>query len=354
MTVAEFLDWWRSRLGEMVPASLRGSWNDAKTTLVLEIEDNRLALSAPPAQTTARVELTPDVDRLGKPKPVQDFLFGLNGTPRRIRLSLAPSEYLSQQLMLPRAAQAHLAEAVGYQLPQLTPFTSDQLLYACGERPNSSPDGPLSVWLVAVPRQKVTRALAWIDQPPPDNPLPVQTPPDPGEKLVVSWSTRESATSPRRHLRLAWIGLAIAWLAVLGLHSHNRQQEQVQLDTTRAELRARASEVARLRDHLERARLQADWLAQHRAQAISPLVLIDTLTQQLDDQTWLQGLELKGQRLTLRGISASPAALLETLEGSELLQDVRFQSAITRDRREQGDRFNISARLERPAAEDGT
>ena len=114
------------------------------------------------------------------------------------------------------------------------------------------------------------------------------------------------------------------------------------------------SMAARLRDRLDQARSQAKWLSEHRQQAISPLMLIDTLTRQLDDQSWLQGLELKGRHLTLRGISSSPAALLETLEASRLLRDVKFQAAITRDSRAQGDRFNISARLERPPWENGT
>ena len=43
--------------------------------------------------------------------------------------------------------QAHLSEAVRYQLPQLTPFAADQLLYACGESADSPADGPLSVRL---------------------------------------------------------------------------------------------------------------------------------------------------------------------------------------------------------------
>ena len=83
-------------------------------------------------------------------------------------------------------------------------------------------------------------------------------------------------------------------------------------------------------------------------------MLLDMLTQQLDDRTWLQGLELRGQRLTLRGISSSPATLLETLEASRLLQNVRFEAAITRDGRGQGDRFNISAQLERAVEGGGT
>jgi general secretion pathway protein L len=351
MTTAEFFGWWRTQLSELVPARLHGSWHSTKTTLALRLEHGSLKLSAPPSEATATVELNP-ADGSSEPKAVADFLSKLPGRPQRIRLTLSPAEYLLAHLTLPRAAQAHLDEAVSYQLPQVTPFTADQLFYACGEAPDSPAHGPLSVWLVAVPSQRITRALGLIGQAPPDNPLPIKMPPGPGESLVVSWPVREQGQSPRRRMRIAWTVLLALWLGVLALHIDNREQAQAKLDLTRDELRVRAVEVGRLRDRLEHARSQATWLVDRRGKAISPLMLLDVLTQQLDDQTWLQGFELRGQRLTLRGISSSPAALLETLEASSLLRDVKFEAAITRDGRGQGDRFSISARLD-PAAQDG-
>ena len=353
MTAAEFFDWWRTQLSELVPATLRGSWHSAKTTVALKIGGGRVELGAPPANTTTAINLHGG-DEGAQTALAQGFLSRLPGVPQRIRLTLAPEEYLVRRLILPRAAQGHLNEAVGYQLPQLTPFTTDQLFYACGEAPDSPADGQVSVWLVAIPRQRIQRALALIGQLPPDGPLPIRAPPEPGEQLVVSWPIQDTAASPRRRMRVAWTGLAVLWVAVLGIHMQNRQQAQETLDLTRDGLRARAIEVARLRDRLDSTKSQINWLSQRKKNRVSLLVLLDELTQQLDDQTWLQGLELRGQRLTLRGISSSPATLLETLEASELLKNVRFEAAITRDGRGQGDRFNISAILERPVQDGGT
>jgi hypothetical protein len=186
MTAAGFFDWWRTQLGELVPAALRGSWHSAKTTLALRLEEGSLKLSAPPSEATAAIELIPG-DQASEPKALGEFLSRLPGRPERIRLTLGPGEYLLRHLTLPRPAQAHLDEAVGYQLPQVTPFAADQLFYACGETPGSPASEPLSVWLVAVPRRNLTRALGLIGQPPPDNPLPIKSPPGAGEALTVSW-----------------------------------------------------------------------------------------------------------------------------------------------------------------------
>jgi hypothetical protein len=50
----------------------------------------------------------------------------------------------------------------------------------------------------------------------------------------------------------------------------------------------------------------------------------------------------------MQGVSTAPAALIEALEQSPLLSDVRFESAITQAGRDEGRRFNISARVAPP------
>jgi len=348
MTMEDFFDWWKSQLAELVPAGLKGTWQGRKTTVLLKVSGTRVELSAPPGEASASVGL-PTEGKSESPPELVDFLATLPGTPQRIRLVLPTGEYLVNQLTLPRAARAHLAEAVGYQLPQLTPFASDQLYYACGETTDSPADGPISVWLVAIPRKRLDRALALIGQTPPSGPLPLKAPPSANEALELSWRVADTSSFPQRRRRFAWAGLAVLWIGVLAMHLHNTQDEQAELDKTLDEVRARASEVANLRDRLATATEQADWLTGHKQSSTSVLLILDTLSEQLDDQTWLQGLDLQGRRLVLRGLSSSPATLIETLEASDLFESVRFDSAITRDNRGQGDRFNISAELEAPA-----
>ena len=347
MTADEFFLWWRAQLAEIIPASLRGSWHNTKTSVLLSIDGNSLELSTPSTGAPAKFDLTANEDA-ARPKALQEFLSSLPGSPQRIRLNLAPAEYLSRQLTLPRAAKPNLAEAVRYQLPQLTPFSADQLLYACGEHPDSPADGPLSVWLVAIPRERVARALRLIGQSPPDSPLALRHPPAAGEPLALSWRVAETSRTPQHRKRLAWVGLIGLLIGVITLHFVNRQQEQAVLDSTLDEVRSRAVQVGNLRDRLTAANAQTAWLDEHKQSSVSTLALLNELAERLDDKTWLQGLELQGRRVTMRGISSSPATLIETLEASQLLKDVRFESAITRDNRGQGDRFNISAEIELP------
>jgi general secretion pathway protein L len=353
MKSAAFFSWWLSQLGELVPAPLRGSWHKTKTSVTLEISNDHCEISAPPGDMRASFSI-PRQEDAPVPQEVGPFIANLRGAPQRIQLVLAPDDYLSTRLTLPRAARAHLAEAVRYQLPQLTPFSADQLLYACGESPNSASEGPLPIWLVAIPRAKIARTLSAIGQPLPENPLPLRSPPASGSSLSLSWPVAEGPTEPRRRVRMAWLGLVILCVAVLGVHYSKVQSERSTLQDMLSELRPEAREVRRLRDRLTAARAQAESLLERKQTSLSPLMLLDALTRQLGDDTWIQGLELNGQRLKLRGISSSPASVIEQLEALELLREVRFDTAITRDGRSQGDRFNISAQLVHQAGEQGS
>lgn len=352
MTAGEFFNWWRTQLTELVPAALRGSWHDAKTAVRVHIDGDTVELSTASGGTPSRLQIPATSGET--PAEAREFLARMRGKPQRIRLSLAPDEYLSRRLTLPRAAQAHLDEAVRYQLPQLTPFAADQLLYACGEAGDKTADGPLSVWLVAVPRERIARALALIEQRPPDGLLPVRQPPTAGEPLEMSWSVTAHSAAPQRRWQLAWLALIGLWVSVIALHINNGNRQQAILDAKLTEVRERAFDVSNLRNRITRADQQVRWLGEHRQSAVSPLALLNELAERLDDETWLQGLEIQGRRVTLRGVSSSPATLIETLEASRLLTDVRFESAITRDNRAQGDRFNISARVQPSISGDDT
>lgn len=348
MRASDFFRWWTARLDELVPAPLRATLRETRASLTLKVDTDRIELSASSADAVVTLDAT-----AGNQAGLDALLSSLSGPPQRIRLALAPSTYLARRLTLPRAARGDLAEAVRYQLPALTPFRADNVLYACGETMVSAANGDLDVWLVAIPRQRLERTLQRIGQSPPRSPLPLQHPPADGETLEIVWRTADRSAPPLRLGRLAWIGMIALWLAVPSVHLYPVGNEQAALDRELATLRKEAREVSALRERLEAVQVQTTWLAERRQAAVSPLGVIDRLSELLDDRTWLQGLDLQGDGLTLRGLSSSTASLIEILEASSLLEDVRFDAAITRDRRGQGDRFNISARIVLTAKDDG-
>lgn len=353
MIASEFFDWWRSQLTSLLPESLRSNWRRQGRTASLRIEGDTVSLV--PAQGDSAVSLS----LASRADPGADGGSGQNVFPigddvQNLAVVLAPGEYLLSEFTLPRAAQAHLAEAVGYQLPKLIPFRTDEVVYACGIADNARSDGPLPVWLVAVPRRKLTAALALIGQTAPHKPLSLKTRPAAGADLALTWRIADKALAAQRNSRLLWAGLAMVWLAAIGLHFHNRYATHEALSAEADDLRVRAAEITGTRERLGEMALQVAWLHDKKDAAVSTLEVLDALTRQLDDDTWLQNLELKGRELSIQGLSPSPAGLIERLDDAALLNDVQFEAAITQDVRTGGSRFSIGARVQPQVREDGS
>ena len=353
MPLQEFFDWWRTQLSELVPASWQGRGQHRRNRVKMTLNPGTVKVEDAAGREVGEYKLsrheTPTV-----PDGVAEVIHGMRGQLRQIDIVVSQREFLLRHLTLPMAARTNLYEAVGYQLGKLTPFSSSQLLYACGTTAENVADGMVPVWLVAVPRQSLQQAMAVLGQETPAGPLPLTAPPAAEDSLRFTWQTAAKGGYSRHGLRLAFIGMLLLWAVGLGLHLHNISQAREHLSAELDELRVQAAEVQRLRDRIARHTDSAEKLIGLRQQYVSPLVVMDTLTEQLDDRTWLQNLELDGDDLTLRGTSSAAATLIETLEASDLFHQVEFNAAITRNAGENGDRFNLTARLSpAPAEGDG-
>ncbi|MCB1801377.1 MAG: PilN domain-containing protein [Gammaproteobacteria bacterium] len=352
MTSNSFFHWWFSQLAALVPASLRRGWQPLGATVSVEVDGPALKVSATgsdepitvdPSDTSARSEAMRSRLRAGLPQSLKS-----------IRIRLAPHEFLVRRFTLPHVARTHLTEAVGYQLPKLTPFSASQVIYACGIEDQSSDNSVLNVWLVALPRRRLTTIvkLLGLDMPEPE--LNLAGPPQPDEALEFIWRVAPRHNLSARKGRLLWIGAVGVWLLALGLHLNHQYRTHAELSTTLSELRKQALEVSHLRDRVQVISTRVDWLTKRKQATVSSLEVLDTVTRELDDDTWLQTLELNQDKLTLQGLSPAPAGLIEKLEQSHLLHDVRFEAAITQDARSSGSRFSISASVQSTDSGDGT
>jgi general secretion pathway protein L len=340
MTLRQFLRWWGGQLSSLLPAGLSGD-TVAGRRLTLSVDQARIEVLAPGAQNETAVSVE------------EARLMQLGGRVDAVTLHIGPRDYLVRQLTLPRIALSNLAETVGYQIQKLLPFNRDQVLYACGTSDAPAPDGQVAIWLAAIPKRTLQPPLDALDIALPDNPINLREPPTAGQPLQFSWRLARQDSRKTYVQKGLWLGLAATWALAIGLLVHDQQRQYDALLATHDALRGEAVNVGRLRERLDLAQSQFDAIVQRRRDAVSVLGLLGALTETLDDDTWLINLELQGSDLALQGVSAKPAALIETLEDSELLSDVRFEAAITQAGREAGSRFNISAKAA-PASPEAT
>lgn len=338
MNISGFLRWWGEQLTDCLPTRVRGWLTEQGTVLHLQRDDTHWQASL--RHGRAHRPLSDDAT-LDAPS-MQAALREHPGV-QRIELQLPAGQYLARHVDLPLAAADDLPQAIGYQIETLTPFKRDQLWLFCGEQ-QRLPDGKrLRAWLVAVPRQA---AGLLQDLQLTSDTQPVRGPrqaPAPGAPITLGFPPRGN----RRNLPLGWLLLGLNLLALLlaaSLHVDNRQAELTQLKAQSRALQSQAvaaSDLSREVDTLQK-RLSS-LQAQHSALPTRVSVL-EELSRRLDDQTWVQRLELRQQQLRLQGSSNNASALIGALDGSPLLSEVRFEASLTRDP-SGGERFNLTSKV---------
>ena len=65
----------------------------------------------------------------------------------------------------------------------------------------------------------------------------------------------------------------------------------------------------------------------------------------MPDNTWVSRMRVDNDKVTLQGESGKASDLIELLEQSDILKNVRFKSSITYNRRTQDEMYEIEAEL---------
>ncbi len=250
-------------------------------------------------------------------------------------VELPESMLLTRTLTLPAVmAQADLASALALQAQALSPFPADDLVWGWRLRAGSASTRQAD--LVLASRRQIAGHLqgdaaaqstgpapeVWALLPAAGTPLVLA---GYGEGARRAWAVRG------RWLRCALLALALALLAAIAL-------------TPTLQLRARALEAVRAYDEVARA---TPALVQQREQLlrtadklgalsgqltarIEPLRVLDRLTAALPDDAALQGMTLKGNKVTITGLANNSSALMQVLGQLPGVRDVRAPSAATR------------------------
>jgi len=245
-----------------------------------------------------------------------------------------PSEWvLMRRLTLPAAAKENLQQVIGFEIDRITPFQADQVYFDHEwdtERRSGSDQVDIKVWLV--PRNRVQ---PWLDALRKAG-LPVDRMVPPRASVSLNLLPAELRARPDlRQLAFKVVPalvLVLLLAAVLVLPLWQAREVVIGLQQEEGRLREQAGSVMELRQELARKLEQLAKIRDYWKSVPPPLEVLQVLTHLLPDDTYLQQLDIRGDKLTIRGLSGQASALIGLLESSPAFVDPHFLSPVTQQR----------------------
>lgn len=327
-------NWWFGQLLDMLPASLRQRLFQPGQRLCIYPDNHHYRLVQEPDGQSHSLEQLPSA-----------MLRQLVQKAAQVRLCLPATELLLTRLTLPAATAGNLENVLRFEMDRHTPFTADQVYFGFATDPREKNNPHIQVNLLLAPKDRIDAHLAELAG---QGLFPAilcyaDHAEAPSIALPVSRDGATQGTGRLKNLSGALVLVMLFLLIAVPLyHRQNR------IDSLTAELdipRQRAEQTAALKRELVALRDSRAFLTKKRADRTPTLPLLDELTRQLPDHTWLTRLELEDETVQIRGESANASELIGLLEASLLFSDARFSSPITNNPATNKDRFMITARL---------
>src|SRR6056297_62516 len=355
-----FFAWWGGELAPLVSERLRRRWMPPKPQLwIVPAEtgggDLRV-LKVGDAPTVADVfGAGEDLDLLrGR---WRELLAGFEDGRPEVRLCLHEQDVLGLPIDLPAAVEGNLAQALRFQIDQVSPFSPDQVYFDHRVAEHDHEHGRLDVELRMVPRETVDDLLERLHAigmvvHRVDTLRPGDEAEPEGFNLLPE-ERRPRYVHARARFNLMLGGALVLLIALVMAQSLILRERTVTRLTEDADrLRTEARQVMALQQRLEDSLLAANFLAEKRASQPPAIELLAETTRLLPDDIWLQRFQLQGQEMTVQGLTNGSQRVIGLLNESELLDDTEIRGNITMDPRSGKERFTTTSQVARSDAPD--
>jgi general secretion pathway protein L len=255
-------------------------------------------------------------------------------------------------LQLPDANRSFVDAIVRHQIERLTPWTAETVAYdySHGEKDK----GGVSVRVVAAARERVDAAVQALAKAGLTAGV-VGVSSDPLDKASPVDLLHQQHTARSTRLRRMAAGILVGLLVVAGAASLSSGLVAWRLSTEAAQLRADVAAARAQVQSLADTTVQTGFSGMLLRKLVArPMVLVlENLSTELPAHTYLTSLSVRDDVVRIGGLSEDAPALIQLLEGTDLLSEVRFASATMRDMVSGRDRFEIDGKLSAAQTEDG-
>ena len=343
-----FLRWWKRELDFLVPEKIKRLVTDQQGYLIVSPDGNQLTLTyscngqSDPLATLDRNETGAAQFKLLRDKDERL-------TKAQVILRLTSQYAIQKELSLPTVAKENLSQVVGYELDRYTPFKPEQVYFAVKRLDVANEPNQIRIMLILTTRvilDGLFDDLKAMDLSPSFADYEgsaIDLDQFDGSYNLLPEQFRQKTAKLLRIIHSGLITLTgLLLVAVIAMPVWFESQTVNALQLKADALEKDAKKIKALQKDIDAAIDEPRQLLAEKSAAPDVIVMLNTLSALIKDDTWLSYIQYADGHLQIQGESPSASTLLAVLEGSELFDHARFASPVTQDAVSKLERFQIT------------
>jgi general secretion pathway protein L len=343
----QFFRWWKKELSFLLPEKIKQLLNAQQGVIVISPKGNQLILTY---QYNEQAEHLVTLDRAARTFSIQNLY---DKDERLIKvpviLRLSDQDAIQKTLSLPIAAKENLNQVVTYELDRYTPFKAEQVYFAVKLLPGINEPGQLNVMIVLTTKELLdglyedVKAMGisplFVDYEGLPNNLEHT---DYNYNLLPEKLRQKTAKLPQfiNYGLVSLSGLLLLSVIAMPVWFEYQTVERLRLQTQ--SLEKEAKKVKAMQSSIDAVIDETNQLIKEKTATPSVLLMLNTLSTLIKDDTWLSYAQYSDSHLQIQGESTTASTLIALLEESELFVNARFASPVTQDSISKLERFQIT------------
>ena len=267
-------------------------------------------------------------------------------------VELAPTQAINRQVSLPFGTEDRIEDVLGFEMDRLTPFAKDDVYFHYFVAGRDTERRVINIQLVVALRKVVDDILERLRvRGIVPSKITLHGATESADRALTSVnllpSNKRIKTKSKYEVVPTALTVLAGLLAVIAIAYPLVHQALwlKNLDEEISRLAPAAIAAEKTQAEIADARQQSGFFADKWASAPTKIHLLNELTRIIPDDTWLARVQIQGTTVRIHGESEGASSLIGLLEESDVFQDTRFSSPVTKNPRTSTDRFVIEAQI---------
>ena len=265
----------------------------------------------------------------------------------RVEIVLLPKRFLFRPLELPARAADFIEGIVRAQIDRLTPWSASEAVFGCTV-PAAGGGESITTTIAATTRKAVAGYVQALSAFHPSAVAICTDVPGAGGSRVRVFEQRArgslDAAKVSRALQFALGAAALVAVVSVAASSYVASSLGAQEEELARQISQRRAAIRAGSDGGDRSPVAA--LERRKYQTPASVIVLETLSQVLPDNTYVTELHLAGNKLQIAGITTDAPSLISLIEQSHHFTRATFYAPTTRSPSDPGERFHIEAQVE--------